>query len=55
MSVLRDAGDAGKGDSAFKGRKGGHQGGNPLLEKIVFFYFSCLLVFVKHNPIVSKI
>ena len=26
MSVLRDAGEAGKGDSAFKGRKGGHQG-----------------------------
>ena len=27
MSVLRDAGDAGKGDSALKGRKGGHQQG----------------------------
>ena len=26
MSVLRDAGEAGKGDSAFKGRKGGHTG-----------------------------
>ena len=26
MSVLKDAGDAGKGDSAFKGRKGGTQG-----------------------------